>query len=56
MSAPSSTGSPRATSASAASPCSSGLVREMHVREGLHRDRIDALTLEHYPGMTEKAL
>ena len=33
-----------------------GLVREMHVREGFHRDRIDALTLEHYPGMTEKAL
>lgn len=33
-----------------------GLVREMHTREGLHRDRIDALTLEHYPGMTEKAL
>jgi molybdopterin synthase catalytic subunit len=33
-----------------------GLVREMHVREGLHRDKIDALTLEHYPGMTEKAL
>ncbi|WP_421996541.1 molybdenum cofactor biosynthesis protein MoaE [Reyranella sp.] len=33
-----------------------GLVREMHVREGLHRNRIDALTLEHYPGMTEKAL
>ncbi|MBS0520396.1 MAG: molybdenum cofactor biosynthesis protein MoaE [Proteobacteria bacterium] len=33
-----------------------GLVREMHMREGLHRDRIDALTLEHYPGMTEKAL
>ncbi len=33
-----------------------GLVREMHVREGLHRDRIDAMTLEHYPGMTEKAL
>jgi molybdopterin synthase catalytic subunit len=33
-----------------------GLVRDMHVREGLHRDRIDALTLEHYPGMTEKAL
>lgn len=33
-----------------------GLVREMHVRKGLHRDRIDALTLEHYPGMTEKAL
>ena len=33
-----------------------GLVREMHVREGLHRERIDALTLEHYPGMTEKAL
>jgi molybdopterin synthase catalytic subunit len=33
-----------------------GLVRDMHVREGLHRDRIDALTLEHYPGMTDKAL
>ncbi len=33
-----------------------GLVREMHVREGLHRDRIDALNLEHYPGMTEQAL
>ncbi|UYN95268.1 MAG: molybdenum cofactor biosynthesis protein MoaE [Enhydrobacter sp.] len=33
-----------------------GLVREVHVREGLHRDPIDALTLEHYPGMTEKAL
>ena len=33
-----------------------GLVREMHVREGYHRDRVDALTLEHYPGMTEKAL
>ena len=33
-----------------------GLVRELHVREGLHRERIDAMTLEHYPGMTEKAL
>ena len=33
-----------------------GLVREMHVREGLHREKIDALTLEHYPGMTETAL
>ncbi len=33
-----------------------GLVREMHVREGYHRDRVDALTLEHYPGMTETAL
>ena len=33
-----------------------GLVREMHVRDGLHRERIDALTLEHYPGMTERAL
>ncbi|MGD9882897.1 MAG: molybdenum cofactor biosynthesis protein MoaE [Reyranella sp.] len=33
-----------------------GLVRELHVREGLHRERIDSLTLEHYPGMTEKAL
>ncbi|MCC8430486.1 molybdenum cofactor biosynthesis protein MoaE [Reyranella aquatilis] len=33
-----------------------GLVREMHVREGYHRDLVDALTLEHYPGMTETAL
>jgi molybdopterin synthase catalytic subunit len=33
-----------------------GLVRELHVREGYHRDRVDALTLEHYPGMTEAAL
>jgi molybdopterin synthase catalytic subunit len=33
-----------------------GLVREMHTRDGLHRERIDAMTLEHYPGMTEKAL
>src|ERR1700740_3519766 len=33
-----------------------GLVRELHVREGYHRDRVDALTLEHYPGMTETAL
>jgi molybdopterin synthase catalytic subunit len=33
-----------------------GLVREMHVRDGYHRDRVDALTLEHYPGMTEQAL
>ena len=33
-----------------------GLVRELHVRDGYHRDRIDALTLEHYPGMTEAAL
>jgi molybdopterin synthase catalytic subunit len=33
-----------------------GLVRDKHVREGLHREPIDALTLEHYPGMTEKAL
>ena len=33
-----------------------GLVREMHTRDGLHRERIEALTLEHYPGMTEKAL
>jgi molybdopterin synthase catalytic subunit len=33
-----------------------GLVREMHMRDGLHRERIEALTLEHYPGMTEKAL
>ena len=33
-----------------------GLVRERHVREGYHRDQVDALTLEHYPGMTERAL
>jgi molybdopterin synthase catalytic subunit len=33
-----------------------GLVRDKHVREGLHRERVDALTLEHYPGMTEQAL
>jgi molybdopterin synthase catalytic subunit len=33
-----------------------GLVRDQHVREGLHREPIEALTLEHYPGMTEKAL
>jgi molybdopterin synthase catalytic subunit len=33
-----------------------GLVREAHVREGYHRDRVDAMTLEHYPGMTEQAL
>jgi molybdopterin synthase catalytic subunit len=33
-----------------------GLVRDMHVREGHHRDAVSALTLEHYPGMTETAL
>jgi len=33
-----------------------GLVRELHVREGYPRDRVDALTLEHYPGMTEAEL
>ena len=33
-----------------------GLVRELHVREGYHRDRVEAMTLEHYPGMTEAAL
>ena len=33
-----------------------GLVREMHVREGYHRDRVDALTLEHYPGMAEEEI
>ncbi|MBX9946107.1 MAG: molybdenum cofactor biosynthesis protein MoaE [Reyranella sp.] len=33
-----------------------GLVREMHTRDGMHRERVDAMTLEHYPGMTEKAL
>jgi molybdopterin synthase catalytic subunit len=33
-----------------------GLVRERHVREGYHRDEVEAMTLEHYPGMTEQAL
>ena len=33
-----------------------GLVRERHVREGYHRDEVEAMTLEHYPGMTENAL
>jgi molybdopterin synthase catalytic subunit len=33
-----------------------GLVRERHVREGYHKDEVEAMTLEHYPGMTEKAL
>jgi molybdopterin synthase catalytic subunit len=33
-----------------------GLVRERHVREGYHRDQVEAMTLEHYPGMTEQAL
>jgi molybdopterin synthase catalytic subunit len=33
-----------------------GLVRDMHVREGYHRDAVQALTLEHWPGVTEKAL
>jgi molybdopterin synthase catalytic subunit len=33
-----------------------GLVRERHVREGYHRDQVEAMTLEHYPGMTEAAL
>lgn len=31
-----------------------GLVRELHEQQG--QDRISALNLEHYPGMTEKAL
>jgi len=33
-----------------------GLVRDQHVREELHRDRVDAMVLEHWPGVTEKAL
>ncbi|MBM3644082.1 MAG: molybdenum cofactor biosynthesis protein MoaE [Alphaproteobacteria bacterium] len=33
-----------------------GLVRERHVRDGYHQDRIEALTLEHWPGRTEEAL
>ncbi len=33
-----------------------GLVRDLHVREGYHREQVSAMTLEHYPGMTETAL
>ena len=33
-----------------------GLVREQHVREGMHRDAVQAMTLEHWPGVTEQAL
>ncbi|MBL8675487.1 MAG: molybdenum cofactor biosynthesis protein MoaE [Rhodospirillales bacterium] len=33
-----------------------GLVRDLHVREGFHRDRVAAMTLEHWPGVTEAAL
>jgi molybdopterin synthase catalytic subunit len=33
-----------------------GLVREQHVREGMHRDSVQAMTLEHWPGVTEQAL
>ena len=33
-----------------------GLVRDLHVREGYHRDTVQAMTLEHWPGVTEKAL
>jgi molybdopterin synthase catalytic subunit len=33
-----------------------GLVRDLHVREGYHRDNVQAMTLEHWPGVTEKAL
>ena len=33
-----------------------GLVRDLHVREGYHRDAVQAMTLEHWPGVTEKAL
>ena len=33
-----------------------GLVRDLHVREGYHRDSVQAMTLEHWPGVTEKAL
>ncbi len=33
-----------------------GLVRDMHVKEGYHRDAVKALTLEHWPGVTDKAL
>jgi molybdopterin synthase catalytic subunit len=33
-----------------------GLVRDLHVREGYHRDAVKAMTLEHWPGVTEKAL
>ena len=33
-----------------------GLVREQHVREGMHQDTVQAMTLEHWPGVTEQAL
>jgi molybdopterin synthase catalytic subunit len=33
-----------------------GLVREQHVREGMHRESVQAMTLEHWPGVTEQAL
>src|SRR5262245_57395994 len=33
-----------------------GLVREQHAREGLHQQPVKAMTLEHWPGVTEKAL
>ncbi len=33
-----------------------GLVRDLHVREGYHRDSVQAMTLEHWPGVTEQAL
>jgi molybdopterin synthase catalytic subunit len=33
-----------------------GLVRDLHVRVGYHRDEVQAMTLEHWPGVTEKAL
>lgn len=33
-----------------------GLVRDQHLRPGMHRDAVHAMTLEHWPGVTEKAL
>ena len=33
-----------------------GLVRDQHLREGMHRNAVQAMTLEHWPGVTEKAL
>lgn len=33
-----------------------GLVRDMHARPGFHAEAVRAMTLEHWPGVTEQAL
>ena len=33
-----------------------GVVRDQHLREGMHREQVEAMTLEHWPGVTENAL